>query len=131
MASLGCSPSPRCRSVASAYRSTVDETEAVAVVLPRADWAVIQEALDAYFYEVEHAPSGGLRRTTRERNAARRDHLLAALPRIDAAIATQAGVGPFSPTRAGAHPTKVPLRDGPRRRSLRRPDRGPSANDAE
>ena len=53
-----------------------------------------QEALDEYFYAVEHSSAGGLRKATKERNAARRDWLLSTLPRLDVASHRQVGVGP-------------------------------------
>jgi hypothetical protein len=65
------------------------------VALTKDEWAVVQEALDAYYYEVEHTPPGGIRPPTKARNAARREHLLRALPAIDVAIARQAAVGPL------------------------------------
>lgn len=73
----------------------MDDNEPVAVTLTRDEWAAVQEALDEYFYVVEHQQSGGLRKTTKERKAARRDWLLSTLPRIDVAIHEQAGVGPL------------------------------------
>ena len=74
--------------------SSVDDDELVAVTLTRAEWRAVQEALDEYYYVVEHSDPGGLRRSTKERNAARRDWLLATLPRLDVAIYERAGVGP-------------------------------------
>ncbi len=50
--------------------------------------------MDEYYDVVEHSPAGGLRKATKERNAARRDWLLSTLPRLDVAIYQQAGVGP-------------------------------------
>lgn len=55
----------------------------------------MQEALDNYFYEVEHSAPGGIRRTTRVRLEERRNELLETLPRLDVAIYEQAGVGPL------------------------------------
>jgi len=72
----------------------VDDDERIAVTLTRREWTAVQEALDEYFYVVEHASPGGLRKSTKERQAARRDWLLSTLPRLDAAIHEQAGVGP-------------------------------------
>ncbi len=71
----------------------MDDDEPVAVTLTRAEWSAVQEALDEYFYVVEHSQPGGLRKATKERNASRRGWLLATLPRIDVAIHDQAGVG--------------------------------------
>lgn len=73
----------------------MDDDELVAVTLTRRDWAIVQEALDNYFYEVVHSEPGGLRRATKERKRARHDELLAALPRVDVALHEQAGVGPL------------------------------------
>ena len=73
----------------------MDETELIAVTLTRNEWRAVQEALDEYFYIVEHGTPGGFRAATRERNAARRTWLLDALPRIDVAIYREAGVGPI------------------------------------
>lgn len=73
----------------------MDEDQTASVTLTKHEWAVVQEALDAYCYEVEHAPPGGIRASTKERMAARRDELLRLLPSIDVAIANQAGVGPL------------------------------------
>lgn len=67
----------------------------VPVVLTRDEWAVVQEALDEYYYQVEHSDPGGFHRQAKERRVARREHLLATLPRLDVAIADQAGVGPL------------------------------------
>ena len=72
----------------------MDNDELVAVTLTRREWSAVQEALDEYFYVVEHASPGGLRKSTKERNAARREWLLSTLPRLDVAIHEQAGVGP-------------------------------------
>lgn len=72
----------------------MDDEELVAVTLTRSEWSAVQEALDEYFYAVEHSSAGGLRKATKERNAARRDWLLSALPRLDVAIHRQVGVGP-------------------------------------
>jgi hypothetical protein len=72
----------------------VDDEEPVPVTLTRAEWSAVQEALDEYYYVVEHSAAGGLRKATKERNAARRDWLLSTLPRLDVAIYQQAGVGP-------------------------------------
>ncbi len=63
-------------------------------MLTRAEWSAVQEALDEYHYVVEHSDAGGLRKATKERNAARRDCLLSTLPRLDVAIYERAGVGP-------------------------------------
>ena len=71
-----------------------DDHDSVAVTLTRAEWSAVQEALDEYYYVVEHSTAGGLRKATKERNAARRDWLLSTLPRLDVAIYQQAGVGP-------------------------------------
>lgn len=71
------------------------QDEAVAVTLTRKEWSAVQEALDEYFYVVEHSEPGGFRKGTKERNAARREWLLTTLPRIDVAIHAQAGVGPL------------------------------------
>lgn len=73
----------------------MDEDELVTVTLTRAEWSAVQEALDEYYYAVEHGPAGGLRKATKERNAARRSWLLSTLPRLDVAIHKQAGVGPI------------------------------------
>lgn len=73
----------------------MDSDESVAVTLTRQEWSAVQEALDEYYYVVEHSSPGGLRRSTKERNAARREWLLATLPRLDWAIHEQAGVGPL------------------------------------
>ncbi len=77
------------------YPLPVDDDDLVAVSLTRAQWSVVQEALDECYYVVEHSPAGGLRKATKERYAARRDWLLATLPRLDVAIYQQAGVGPI------------------------------------
>jgi hypothetical protein len=71
--------------------SDVEDGKRVPVRLTLGQWAVVQEALDTYFYEVEHAGPGGLRPNTRARNAARREQVLAMVLAIDAAIADQAG----------------------------------------
>ena len=71
--------------------SSVDDDELIAVTLTRAEWRAVQGALDEY-YVVEHSDAGGLRKSTKERNAARRDWLLATLPRLDVAIYERAGV---------------------------------------
>ena len=73
---------------------SVNDDEAVAVTLTRAEWSAVQEALDEYYYVVEHSAASGLRKATKERNEARRDWLLSTLPRLDVAIYRQAGVGP-------------------------------------
>lgn len=72
-----------------------DDDELVTVSLTRAQWSAVQEALDECYYVVEHSPAGGLRKATKEHYAARRDWLLATLPRVDVAIYQQAGVGPI------------------------------------
>ncbi len=41
---------------------SVDDEESVAVTLTRAEWSAVQEALDEYYYVVEHSPAGGLRK---------------------------------------------------------------------
>lgn len=76
------------------YPRLVSDDDAVAVRLSRAEWRIVHEALDAYFYEVEHSNAGGIRSATRRRNEARRIELLKALPHVEAAIAAQAGLGP-------------------------------------
>lgn len=73
----------------------MDDDELVAVTLTRDEWSVVQEALDEYYYQVEHSRPGGLRKGAKARNAARRDHLLAVLPRLDQSIHDRAGVGPL------------------------------------
>ena len=73
----------------------MDDDELISVTLTRAEWSAIQEALDEYYYVVEHSTTGGLREATKERNAARRNWLLSTLPRVDVAIYQQAGVGPI------------------------------------
>jgi hypothetical protein len=72
----------------------MNDDDVVAVTLTRAEWSAVQEALDEYYYVVEHSQPGGFRKATKERNAQRREWLLTALPRIDVAIHDQAGVGP-------------------------------------
>lgn len=66
----------------------------VQVTLSRDQWRIVQEALDAYCYEVEHSKAGGVRPTVRKRNEARRSELLETLPLLDIAIAEQTGSGP-------------------------------------
>jgi hypothetical protein len=73
----------------------VSDAETVPVSLTKREWSMVQEALDNYFYEVEHSAPGGIRRTTKQRLAERRQELLTAIPRLDQAIADQAGVGPL------------------------------------
>ena len=65
------------------------------MTLTRGEWGAVQEALDECFYVVEHSRAGGPRKATKERNAVRREWLLATLPRLDVAIYQQAGVGPI------------------------------------
>jgi len=84
-------PSP----TAHPYRPAVDDEQLVAVTLTRREWAIVQEALDVYCDQVEHAEPAGLRKATRERNRARREELLDTLPRLDVALHQQAGVGPL------------------------------------
>lgn len=72
-----------------------DQEQPVAVSMTKREWAMVQEALDNYYYEVEHSAPGGIRRTTKARLAERRDELLATLPRLDVTISQQAGVGPL------------------------------------
>lgn len=73
----------------------MDQDQRIAVSLTKREWSIVQEALDNYFYEVEHSAPGGIRRTTKVRLAERREELLDALPRLDVAIHEQAGVGPL------------------------------------
>jgi hypothetical protein len=73
----------------------VDQDQRLAVSLTKREWSIVQEALDNYYYEVEHRSPGGIRRTTKQRLAERREELLDALPRLDVAIYEQAGVGPL------------------------------------
>lgn len=80
---------------AAAYPLGVRADQRIAVSLTRHEWSIVQEALDAYFYEVEHSAPGGIRRTTRVRLAERRAELLDTLPRLDVAIYEQTGVGPL------------------------------------
>jgi hypothetical protein len=61
------------------------------VSLRPTEWAVVQEALDKHFYDVEHAGRGGLVPKTRARTAAWGEKVRAMLPAIDAAIADRTG----------------------------------------
>ena len=63
----------------------MDQDQRIAVSLTKREWSIVQEALDNYFYEVEHSAPGGIRRTTKVRLAERREELLDALPRLDVA----------------------------------------------
>ena len=77
------------------YSAGVSQDDLISVALTQSEWSIVQEALDNYFYEIEHRASGGIRRTTRQRLADRREELLSTLPRLDVTIAKQAGVGPL------------------------------------
>lgn len=72
----------------------MSDDDAVEVRLSRREWRIVQEALDAYFYEVEHANNSGVQPATRRRKEARRFELLEALPHLDGTIAVQADLGP-------------------------------------
>jgi hypothetical protein len=73
----------------------VSDDERIAIAFSKDEWGIIQEALDTYYYEVEHSDPGGFRRRTRERLTERRLELLKTLPELDVAISQQAGVGPL------------------------------------
>lgn len=73
----------------------MENAESLSVSLSRDEWLVIQEALNRFHDEVEHAGAGGLRRSTRTRNEEHRQGLLRMLPRIEATIALQSGLDPL------------------------------------
>jgi hypothetical protein len=69
--------------------------EVVEVALPHDAWKLVQEALDAYFYDVEHARSGGLTISGRRERADARTQRLEQLRWIDQMIGEATGGGPY------------------------------------
>jgi hypothetical protein len=71
------------------------DREMVSLTVSRADWRLIQEALDTEFYETEHWEPGGLTKGRRVRNRERRQARMAHLTRLDEAIGQATGLGPL------------------------------------
>lgn len=76
------------------YGSRMADEQRVPVTLSSREWAIVQDALDTYAYEVEHSNPGGIRRSTKDRRAAQQSDLLSNLKHLAVEIDRQAGVGP-------------------------------------
>ena len=73
----------------------MSDGDAIAVVLSQDQWRLVQEALDAYYYETEHERPGGISAGRRERRRLQREERLEALAEVDREIGTATGLGPL------------------------------------
>ena len=72
----------------------MDERDSISITLTKDEWKTIQNALDTYFYEVDHARHVDLTRSARRERAEDRQARLRKLAAIDRKIGEATGSGP-------------------------------------